>query len=255
MNELRVENLHVAIGDQQIVRGLALAVPPGEVHAIMGPNGSGKSTLAKVMAGHPDYQVTKGKITMDGEDLLGMEPDERARKGLFLAFQYPSEIPGVTIANFLRAALQARLPEGEELEATEYYAKLYEKMELLGMDRSFTSRAVNEGFSGGEKKRTEILQLAMLAPKYAVLDETDSGLDIDALKVVARGVNMMRGPQLGILLITHYQRLLNYIVPDHVHVMVAGRIVRSGGKELALELEERGYDWARESTKEPVLTR
>src|SRR5436305_13353374 len=167
MNELRVENLHIAIGDQQIVRGLSLAVPRGEVHAVMGPNGSGKSTLAKVMAGHPDYQVTKGKITMDGEDLLALEPDDRARTGLFLAFQYPSEVPGVTIANFLRAALAARLPEGEELEATEYYARLYEKMELLGMDRSFTSRAVNEGFSGGEKKRTEILQLAMLEPKYA----------------------------------------------------------------------------------------
>src|SRR6266404_8723498 len=188
MNELRVDNLHVSIGDQQIVRGLSLSVPRGEVHAIMGPNGSGKSTLAKVMAGHPDYQVTKGKIAMDGEDVLGMEPDERARKGLFLAFQYPSEIPGVTIANFLRAALQARLPEGEELEATEYYARLYEKMELLGMDRSFTSRSVNEGFSGGEKKRTEILQLAMLEPRYAILDETDSGLDIDALKTVAHGV-------------------------------------------------------------------
>src|SRR5256885_11082352 len=182
--------------------------------------------------------MNSGKILKAGKNLLELEPDERARRGLFLAFQYPSEIPGVTIANFLRAALQARLPEGEELEATEYYAKLYEKMELLGMDRSFTSRAVNEGFSGGEKKRTEILQLAMLAPKYAVLDETDSGLDIDALKVVARGVNMMRGPQLGILLITHYQRLLNYIAPDHVHVMVAGSIVRSGEKELDLEIEE-----------------
>src|SRR5207237_1714577 len=197
MNERRVENLHVTIGDQQIVRGLSLAVPCGEVHAIMSQNGSGKSTLAKVMAGHPDYHVTKGKITMDVEDILAIEPDDRSRKGLFLAFQYPSEIPGVTIANFLRAALQARLPEGEELEATEYYARLYEKMELLNMDRSFTSRAVNEGFSGGEKKRTEILQLAMLEPKYAVLDETDSGLDIDALKVVARGVNTMRGPNLG----------------------------------------------------------
>jgi len=255
MNELRVENLHIAIGDQQIVRGLSLAVPRGEVHAVMGPNGSGKSTLAKVMAGHPDYQVTKGKITMDGEDLLALEPDDRARKGLFLAFQYPSEIPGVTIANFLRAALAARLPEGEELEATDYYAKLYEKMELLGMDRSFTSRAVNEGFSGGEKKRTEILQLAMLEPKYGVLDETDSGLDIDALKTVAHGVNMLRGSNIGILLITHYQRILNYIVPDHVHVMVQGRIVRSGGKDLALELEERGYDWARAGADEPVLTR
>src|SRR3982750_3012376 len=243
MNELRVDNLHVAIGDQQIVRGLTLAVPRGEVHAIMGPNGSGKSTLAKVVAGHPDYHVTKGKITMNGEDVLAMETDERARKGLFLPLQYPSEIPGVTIANFLRAAVQSRLPEGEELEATEYYARLYEKMELLGMDRSFTSRSVNEGFSGGEKKRAEILQMAMLEPKYAVLDETDSGLDIDALKTVSHGVNSFRCQNLGILLITHYQRLLNYIVPDHVHVMVGGRIVRSGRKELALELGERGSSW------------
>jgi Fe-S cluster assembly ATP-binding protein len=255
MNALDVENLHVTIAGQEIVRGLSLTLPRGEVHAIMGPNGSGKSTLAKVMAGHPDYQVTAGKITMDGENLFDLEPDERARKGIFLAFQYPSEVPGVTIANFLRAAVQARLPEGEELEATEYYARLYEKMELLGMDRSFTSRSVNEGFSGGEKKRTEILQLAMLEPKYAILDETDSGLDIDALKTVAHGVNSLRGPKIGILLITHYQRILNYIVPDHVHVMVQGRIVRSGGKELALELEERGYDWAREAAGEMVLTR
>lgn len=253
MNELAVENLHVTIAGKEIVRGLSLHVPRGEVHAIMGPNGSGKSTLAKVLAGHPDYQVTQGSVTMDGEDILALEPDERARRGLFLAFQYPSEIPGVTIANFLRAAVQARLPEGEELEATDYYARLYEKMELLGMDRSFTSRAVNEGFSGGEKKRNEILQLAMLEPKYAVLDETDSGLDIDALKTVSHGVNSLRGPGIGILLITHYQRLLNYIIPDHVHVMVAGRVVRSGRKELALELEERGYDWARE--EEAVLTR
>jgi Fe-S cluster assembly ATP-binding protein len=255
MRALTIENLHVAIGDQEIVRGLSLTVPRGEVHAIMGPNGSGKSTLAKVLAGHPDYQVTKGKVTMDGENIFELEPDERARQGLFLAFQYPSEVPGVTIANFLRAAMQSRLPEGEELEATEYYAKLYEKMELLGMDRSFTSRAVNEGFSGGEKKRTEILQLAILEPKYAILDETDSGLDIDALKTVAHGVNSLRGPDIGILLITHYQRILNYIVPDHVHVMVHGRIVRSGGKELALELEERGYDWARESAGEMALSR
>ena len=253
--ELKIDNLHVEIADQEIVRGLTLTVPRGEVHAIMGPNGSGKSTLAKVLAGHPDYKVTAGKVTMDGEDLLATEPDERARRGLFLAFQYPSEVPGVTIANFLRAALQSRLPEGEELEATDYYAKLYEKMELLGMDRSFTSRSVNEGFSGGEKKRTEILQMAMLEPKYAILDETDSGLDIDALKTVAHGVNSLRGPDLGILLITHYQRLLNYIIPDHVHVMVAGRIVRSGRKELALELEERGYDWARESAGDMALSR
>ena len=252
---LEIDNLHVEIADQEIVRGLSLTVPRGEMHAIMGPNGSGKSTLAKVLAGHPDYKVTAGKVTVDGEDLLALEPDERARRGLFLAFQYPSEVPGVTIANFLRAALQSRLPEGEELEATDYYAKLYEKMELLGMDRSFTSRSVNEGFSGGEKKRTEILQMAMLEPKYAILDETDSGLDIDALKTVAHGVNSLRGADLGILLITHYQRLLNYIVPDHVHVMVAGRIVRSGRKELALELEERGYDWARESAGDMALSR
>ena len=255
MRQLSVENLHVTIADQQIVRGLSLDVPRGEVHAIMGPNGSGKSTLAKVLAGHPDYNVTRGKVTMDGENLFELEPDERARRGLFLAFQYPSEVPGVTIANFLRAAVQARLPEGEELEATDYYAKLYEKMELLGMDRAFTSRSVNEGFSGGEKKRTEILQLAMLEPNYAILDETDSGLDIDALKTVAHGVNSLRGPNIGILLITHYQRILNYIVPDHVHVMVQGRIVRSGGKELALELEERGYDWAREAAGGMALTR
>jgi Fe-S cluster assembly ATP-binding protein len=253
MQELTIKNLHVEIDGKEIVRGLSLSVPRGEVHAIMGPNGSGKSTLAKVLAGHPDYHVMKGEVLMDGENILELEADERARKGLFLAFQYPSEIPGVTIANFLRAAVQARLPEGEELEATEYYAKLYEKMEQLGMDRSFTSRSVNEGFSGGEKKRTEILQLAMLEPTYAILDETDSGLDIDALKIVARGVNSLRGPKIGILLITHYQRLLNYIVPDHVHVMVAGRIVRSGGKELALELEERGYDWARQDEREMAI--
>jgi Fe-S cluster assembly ATP-binding protein len=182
-----------------------------------------------------------------------LEPDERARQGLFMAFQYPSEIPGVTIANFLRAAVQARLPEGEELEATEYYARLYKEMDLLGMDRLFTSRSVNEGFSGGEKKRNEILQMAMLDPKYAVLDETDSGLDIDALKIVAHGVNSLRGPKIGILLITHYQRLLNYIVPDHVHVMVKGRIELSGGKDLALQLEEKGYDWVKEDVNEPAL--
>src|ERR1700716_2962313 len=256
MNVLSVDNLHVTIADKKIVRGLSLSVPRGEVHAIMGPNGSGKSTLAKVLAGHPDYLVTQGKVTMDGENLLELDPDERARRGLFLAFQYPSEIPGVTIANFLRAAVQARLPEGEELEATEYYAKLYEKMDMLEMDRSFTSRSVNEGFSGGEKKRNEILQLAMLQPKYAVLDETDSGLDIDALKVVANGVNSIRGPDRGILVITHYQRLLDYIVPDHVHVMVQGRIVRSGGKELALELEEKGYESyeeVKDKVAEPAL--
>ena len=257
MNQLAIQDLRVSIADQEIIRGLSLAVPKGEVHAIMGPNGSGKSTLAKVLAGHPDYNVVAGTIEMDGENIMELEPDERARKGLFLAFQYPSEIPGVSIANFLRAAVQARLPEGEELEATEYYAKLYEKMDLLEMDRSFTSRSVNEGFSGGEKKRNEILQLAMLQPKYAVLDETDSGLDIDALKVVAHGVNSMRGPDIGILVITHYQRLLEYIVPDHVHVMVQGRIMQSGGKALALELEEKGYEKYEQAVErelgEPVI--
>ncbi|CAN5767212.1 Fe-S cluster assembly ATPase SufC [soil metagenome] len=253
MNQLEIQDLHVTIAEQEIIRGLSLTVPKGEVHAIMGPNGSGKSTLAKVIAGHPDYTVTSGAVLMDGENILELEPDERARKGMFLAFQYPSEIPGVTIANFLRAAVQARLPEGEELEATEYYAELYRKMDQLEMPRAFTSRSVNEGFSGGEKKRNEILQLAMLNPKYAVLDETDSGLDIDALKIVANGVNSLRGPNLGVLLITHYQRLLDYIVPDHVHVMVQGRIVRSGDKNLALELEEKGYDWVRSEMAEPAV--
>ncbi len=252
MNQLEIQDLHATIAGQEIIRGLSLAVSKGEVHAIMGPNGSGKSTLAKVIAGHPDYTVTSGAVLMDGENILELAPDERARKGIFLAFQYPSEIPGVTIANFLRAAVQARLPEGEELEATDYYAQLYEKMDLLEMDRSFTSRSVNEGFSGGEKKRNEILQMAMLEPNYAVLDETDSGLDIDALKVVANGVNSLRGPKLGVLLITHYQRLLDYIVPDHVHVMVQGRIVRSGDKNLALELEEKGYEWVRDEIAEPA---
>jgi Fe-S cluster assembly ATP-binding protein len=252
MPQLEIKNLRVAIGENEIIRDLSLSVGLGEMHAIMGPNGSGKSTLAKVIAGYPDYKVTSGEVLMDGENLLDLEPDERARRGLFMAFQYPSEVPGVTIANFLRAAVQSRLPEGEELEATDYYAKLYERMDLLEIDRSFTSRAVNEGFSGGEKKRCEILQMAMLEPRYAVLDETDSGLDIDALKVVANGVNSLRGPNLGVLLITHYQRLLNYIVPDFVHVMVHGRILRSGGKGLALELEEKGYDWIRDDAEEPV---
>ncbi|HEV7867597.1 MAG TPA: Fe-S cluster assembly ATPase SufC [Chthoniobacteraceae bacterium] len=246
MSSLIIKDLHVSIGDKEILRGLNLEVPKGEVHAIMGPNGSGKSTLSKAIGGHPDYTVTSGEVLLDGENILGLEPDARARQGLFLAFQYPMEIPGVSNANFLRAALNARLPEGEEIEATEYYAKLYEEMDKLEMARSFTSRAVNEGFSGGEKKRNEILQMAMLQPKYAVLDETDSGLDIDALRIVSAGVNAQRGPNLGVLLITHYQRLLEYIIPDHVHVMVAGRIVQSGGKELALELEEKGYDFIRD---------
>jgi Fe-S cluster assembly ATP-binding protein len=252
MSSLVIKDLYATVAGQEILRGLTLEVEKGNVHAIMGPNGSGKSTLSKVIAGHPDYEVTSGDVLLDGESILGLEADERARKGLFLAFQYPMEIPGVTNANFLRAALQARLPEGEELEATDYYARLYEKMDQLEIPRNFTSRSVNEGFSGGEKKRNEILQMAMLEPSYAVLDETDSGLDIDALKVVSDGVNRLRGPNLGVLLITHYQRLLNYIRPDVVHVLVKGRIVRTGGPELALELEERGYDFIRDEIEEPA---
>jgi Fe-S cluster assembly ATP-binding protein len=245
MSILEIKDLHVAIGDKPIVRGVSLTIRTGEVHAVMGPNGAGKSTLAKVIAGHPDYTVTGGDIHLDGHSILEMEPDERARAGLFLAFQYPSEIPGVSIANFLRAALQARMAEGEELDASAYYKRLYEKMDFLKIDRKFTARSVNEGFSGGEKKRCEILQMAMIEPKFGLMDETDSGLDIDALKIVAEGVNRLRGPGLGMLLITHYQRLLNYIVPDFVHVMHEGRIVKSGDKTLALELDAKGYDWVK----------
>lgn len=243
MSQLEIKNLHVSIGDKEIVKGLTLTIKSGEVHAIMGPNGTGKSTLSKAIAGHPDYTITSGEVLLDGVSILEKEADERARAGIFLAFQYPSEIPGVSIANFLRAALQARLADGEEIDASAYYKRLYSKMDLLKIDRKFTSRAVNDGFSGGEKKRCEILQMAMLEPKMALMDETDSGLDIDALRIVADGVNTMRGPNLGVLLITHYQRLLDYIVPDYVHVMYDGRIVKSGDKSLALELEAKGYDW------------
>ena len=243
---LVITNLQAAIDGNDILKGLSLEVPPGEVHAIMGPNGSGKSTLAKVIAGHEDYEVTGGAVTMDGEDLLDLGIDERSRAGLFLAFQYPAEVPGVTMANFIRAARQARLPEGEEIDAVAYYKELYEKMDQLGIDRRFTSRSVNEGFSGGEKKRNEVLQMMMLEPGYCVMDETDSGLDIDALKVVASGVNSMRSPGRGFLVITHYQRLLDYIEPDYVHVLADGQIVRSGSKELALELEQKGYDFLKE---------
>ena len=243
MSQLVIQDLQVAIGDKPVVKGVSLTINQGEVHAIMGPNGTGKSTLAKAIAGHPDYKITAGDVRLDGNSVLAMEPDERARAGLFLAFQYPSEVPGVTIANFVRAALQARLGENAELDATGYYKKLYEKMDLLKIDRKFTSRSVNEGFSGGEKKRCEILQMAMLEPRFAMMDETDSGLDIDALRIVADGVNKLRGSAVGIMLITHYQRQLNYIVPDFVHVMYDGRLVRSGDKSLALELESRGYAW------------
>jgi Fe-S cluster assembly ATP-binding protein len=246
VNTLKIDNLSASIDGKEILRDLSLEIPKGEVHAIMGPNGSGKSTLSKVLAGHPDYEVTGGKATLDGTPLLGMEPDEISRLGLFLAFQYPIEVPGVSIANFIRATLQARLPEGESIKAVDYYKQLYLRMDELGMDRKFTSRALNEGFSGGEKKRCEILQMAMLEPKYCILDETDSGLDIDALRIVSEGVNRMRSKDRGILVITHYQRLLEYIVPDCVHVMANGRIVRSGDKTLAFELEEKGYDWIKE---------
>ncbi len=245
MSSLVIQDLHVAIGAKEIVNGLSLTINSGEVHAIMGPNGTGKSTLSKAIAGHPDYTITGGDVLLDGVSILAKEADERARAGLFLAFQYPSEIPGVSIANFLRAAVQSRMAEGEEIDATGYYKKLYAKMDLLKIDRKFTARAVNDGFSGGEKKRCEILQMAMLEPKFALMDETDSGLDIDALRIVADGVNTMRGPNLGVLMITHYQRLLDYIVPDYVHVMWDGRLVKSGDKSLALELEAKGYDWVK----------
>lgn len=246
MNQLEIKNLNVEINGTPILKDLNLSIPRGEVHAVMGPNGTGKSTLAKALAGHTDYDITSGEVLLEGENIVGMEPDEISRLGLFMAFQYPSEIPGVSIANFLRAARTARLEEGEEFSAPAFYKELYSKMDMLQIDRSFTSRSVNEGFSGGEKKRCEILQLAMLNPKYGILDETDSGLDIDALRIVADGVNKMRGPEIGFLLITHYQRLLNYITPDKVHVMYDGRIVKSGGSELAIELESQGYDWIKE---------
>ncbi|MFM7180934.1 MAG: Fe-S cluster assembly ATPase SufC [Verrucomicrobiales bacterium] len=244
MSSLVIRNLHANVNGQEILKGLDLVLPAGEVHAIMGPNGSGKSTLAKVLAGHEGYEVTDGEVLMDGVNLLDLEIDQRSRAGFFLAFQYPHEIPGVSNANFLRAALQARLPQGEEIDAVAFYKQLYARMDQLEMDRKFTARAVNEGFSGGEKKRNEILQMMMLEPKFAVLDETDSGLDIDALRIVSNGVNAMRSPDRGFLVITHYQRLLNYIVPDKVHVMYEGRIRQTGGKELALELEEKGYETA-----------
>jgi Fe-S cluster assembly ATP-binding protein len=243
MSALTIQDLYANVGDQKILKGVSLKIPKGEVHAVMGKNGSGKSTLAKIIAGHPNYTATAGSVMLDGKNLLAMEPNERACLGVFLAFQYPVEIPGVTVANFIRAAIQAKLPKGKELEATEYYSSLYQQMDSLQIPRAFTSRSINEGFSGGEKKRCEILQMAMLQPTYAILDETDSGLDIDALKVVSEGVNTLRGPHVGILIITHYQRLLNYIVPDRVHVMMDGRVARSGGRELALQLEAGGYDW------------
>jgi len=242
---LQITDLHANIGDKEILKGLSLAVNKGEVHAIMGPNGSGKSTLAHVLMGHPAYEVTEGEVEFKGEDVLELAPDARARLGLFLAFQYPAAIPGVTVANFLRMAVNAkrRGPDGEEnpIRIPEFRKLLQENMERLKIDRSMTSRYLNDGFSGGEKKRMEMLQMAMLRPEIAILDETDSGLDIDALRIVAEGVNGLVGPEMGALVITHYSRLLRYIKPDHIHVLVEGRIVRSGGPELADELERDGY--------------
>jgi len=248
---LSIRNLHAQIGARKILKGLNLEVRAGEVHAIMGPNGSGKSTLASVLAGRVGYEVTAGTVEYLGHDLLEMAPEERARAGLFLAFQYPVEIPGVNNTYLLKAALNAvRKHRGEaELDAFEFLAMVREKMQLMQMDESFLSRGVNEGFSGGEKKRNEILQMAVLEPKLAVLDETDSGLDIDALRVVANGVNSLRGPDRAIVLVTHYQRLLDYIEPDFVHVLSDGRILKSGDKSLALELERRGYDWVRQEAQ------
>jgi Fe-S cluster assembly ATP-binding protein len=245
-NQLEIRNLNVSIGEKPILKDFSLIIPKGEVHALMGPNGTGKSTLAKVIAGHEDYTVQSGEILVDGVNIIGMEPDEIARSGVFLAFQYPMEIPGVSIANFIRAALQSRMDNKDDFSAPAYYRDLYAKMDLLEMDRKFTSRSLNEGFSGGEKKRCEILQMAMLEPQYCVMDETDSGLDIDALRIVANGVNVMRSANRGILVITHYQRLLNYIVPDKVHIMWDGRIIQTGDANLAVELDSKGYQWVRD---------
>ncbi len=246
---LNIDNLHCRIGDTEILRGLSLSINEGEVHAIMGPNGSGKSTLAQVVAGHEDYVVTEGSVTYKGADLLELAPEERARAGVFLGFQYPVEIPGVNNAYLLKAAVNAkRAHEGlGEVDAFEFLKLAREKMAILGMDPKFLNRGVNEGFSGGEKKRNEILQMAMLEPSLAILDETDSGLDIDALKAVAEGINTLRDPKRAIVLVTHYQRLLDYIEPDHVHVLSNGRIIRSGDKNLAHELEAKGYDWLQEA--------
>ena len=240
---LVIKNLFVSIEEKPILKDFSLTIEKGEVHVLMGRNGTGKSTLAKVLAGHPDYTVDKGSIELDGVSLLDKEPDEIARLGLFLAFQYPIEISGVSIANFIRTALRARLPKGAKFSAKDFYATLRSKMKELNIDPSFTSRSVNDGFSGGEKKRCEILQMSMLDPSCAVLDETDSGLDVDALKIVAEGINRLRNKERCFLIVTHYQRILNYIVPDKVHVIHEGKIVKSGDAQLAVDLEEKGYDW------------
>lgn len=257
MSELVIRNLSVSIDGKEILKGLNLTLPQGEVHAIMGPNGTGKSTLAYTIMGHPSYEVTGGEIIYRDHNILELAPDERSRAGIFLAFQYPISISGVTLANFLRTAVNARRRaanhEDKGIAIPEFRKMLKEKMELLKMDMNFAGRYLNEGFSGGEKKRAEILQMAVLKPEIAVLDETDSGLDIDALRIVSEGVNTLRGPDLGVLLITHYQRILNYIKPDLVHIMMDGRIVESGGSDLALHLEEQGYDWVREKLENETL--
>jgi Fe-S cluster assembly ATP-binding protein len=247
---LEINDLHAGIGDREILRGITLRVNAGEVHAVMGPNGSGKSTLAQVLAGNPSYEVTKGTITYNGQDLLEMDPEVRAQNGIFLAFQYPVEIPGVSIAYFLRSAYnEIRKANGqEEVDPLEFLDLVQDRLKLVDMDESMLSRSVNQGFSGGEKKRNEIFQMAVLSPRLAILDETDSGLDIDALRIVAEGVNKLRSPDNATIVVTHYQRLLNYIVPDYVHVLANGRIVKSGGKELAIQLEEKGYDWLQDAS-------
>lgn len=245
---LHIKNLHASIGDKEILKGINLHIKAGEVHAIMGPNGAGKSTLAAIVAGNENYEVTDGEILLQGEDISELAPEERAHKGVFLSFQYPIEIPGVSVTNFMRASInESRKAQGkDEMPASEMLKLIREKSELLEIDRKFLSRSLNEGFSGGEKKRNEIFQMAMLEPKIAILDETDSGLDIDALRIVANGVNKLKNQNNAVLVITHYQRLLDYIIPDFVHVLMDGKIVKSGGKELAYELEEKGYDWIKE---------
>lgn len=257
MSELTIKDLHVSIEGKPIIKGLNLTVRQGEVHAIMGPNGTGKSTLAYTIMGHPSYEITGGDILIDGESVLELSPDERSRAGLFLAFQYPVSISGVTVANFLRTAINARRrhaePPQEDISVLDFRKLLKSKMDLLEMDYSFGGRYLNEGFSGGEKKRTEVLQMAVLEPSFAIMDETDSGLDIDAIRIVSEGVNAIKGPKMGVMVITHYQRILNYIKPDFVHIMYNGKVVESGGQELALQLEENGYDWVREKYGEPEL--
>ena len=254
MSQLEIKDLHVSIESKEILQGVNLTIKQGEIHAIMGPNGTGKSTLAYTLMGHPNYKVTKGEVLFKDQNVLELEPDERSRLGIFLAFQYPVAIPGVTVANFLRTALNARRravnKEDKGIPIPEFRKMLKEQMDLLKMDNAFAGRYLNDGFSGGEKKRAEILQMATLKPEIAILDETDSGLDIDALRIVADGVNALTGPNLGVLVITHYQRLLNYIKPHFVHVMMNGRIVESGGPDLALSLEEHGYSWIREKSEE-----